>query len=119
MSSSSDKPKRSILGAFGKLKGAITSLAAQFGRSDRDEDDEPESFDHPRPKRVNPDPPKRDWFARVEARSLRARAVADARKLEAADDEPPRLSRDASASVDRLFEKTMRSSQAKVDSSRS
>lgn len=69
------------------------------------EDDEPESFDNPRPQRANPNPPRRDWFARVRARSARARAVKDASKLEDDDVEEHELSPEAKDSVDRLFQK--------------
>jgi hypothetical protein len=68
-------------------------------------DDEPESFDNPRPRRANPNPPQRDWFARVRSRSSRARAAEDAAKLDADDVAEPELSREASESVERLFEK--------------
>lgn len=87
--------------------GAITS------------DDEPESFDHPRPQRANPNPPRRDWYARVSARSSSARAaravadakaraaraVADAKALEALDATEPALSREASRAADELLAK--------------
>ncbi len=64
---------------------------------------EPESFDPSRPQRVNPDPPRRDWYARVRARSFAARATADARALDALDAREPVLSRDASRAADELF----------------
>jgi hypothetical protein len=67
------------------------------------EDEEPESFDDPRPQRANPNPPRRDWFARVRSRSARARAADDARKLD--DEGEPELSPEAEESVERLFEK--------------
>jgi hypothetical protein len=73
--------------------------------ADMEDDGEPESFDNPRPQRANPNPPRRDWFARVRSRSARARAAADAEKLEDDDVAEPELSPEAQDSVDRLFKK--------------
>ncbi len=68
-------------------------------------DDEPDSLDDPGPQRANPNPPRRDWFARVRARSARARAARDAQNLDADDAGEPELSPEAEDSVARLFEK--------------
>ena len=69
--------------------------------------DEPESIDNPRPKRANPDPPRRDWFARVQDRSLEAAELAEVetRKLEALDRDDPKLSREAERAAEQLLAK--------------
>jgi hypothetical protein len=74
-------------------------------RTVADMEDEPESFDHPAPQRANPNPPKRDWFARAKAKAGRARAAKDSDQLDADDAGEPELSPEAADSVDRLFEK--------------
>jgi hypothetical protein len=74
-------------------------------RTVADMEDDPESIDNPRPQRANPNPPRRDWFARVRSRSARARAAEDAAKLDAEDVDEPELSPEAEDSVDRLFKK--------------
>jgi hypothetical protein len=61
-------------------------------------DDAPDSLD--RPQRANPDPPKRDWFARTRERSLRSVAAEEAAKLEKLDE--AELDPEAAAVVDRL-----------------
>lgn len=48
-------------------------------------EDEPESFDHPRPQRVNPNPPQRDWFARVRDASLEAEALSPEAERQASE----------------------------------
>jgi hypothetical protein len=68
-------------------------------------EDEPESVDHPRPKRANANPPQRDWFARVREKSLDADAARKTRALERLDDDEPQLSREASKQVDDLLTK--------------
>jgi hypothetical protein len=92
---------------FEKLKRRLQALARSIKEEASAPEDAPESFDHPRPKRNNPDPPKRDWFARVRDRSYEARAgsKADASLLDH-DEEEPALSRDASRQVDELLAKT-------------
>lgn len=72
-------------------------------RTVADMDDEPESFDHPGPQRANPNPPRRDWFARTRSKSARSRAKETDAALDA--NAEPDLSAEASESVDRLFEK--------------
>ena len=47
---------------FERIKKLFASIAAS-------REDEPESVDHPRPRRANANPPQRDWFARVRERS--------------------------------------------------
>ena len=74
-------------------------------RTVADMDDEPESFDNPRPQRANPNPPRRDWFARTRSKAARARAAEDADKLDAEDEGEPELSPEAAESVERLFAK--------------
>ena len=69
-------------------------------------DDEPESVDHPKPRRANQNPPQRDWFARVSEKSSQASARREAKALDALDAKEPALSRDASAQVDALLAKT-------------
>jgi len=86
---------------FEKLRRILRSITAPS-------DDDPESFDHPRPQRANPNPPARDWFARVRERSLAASAANAAREtkaLEALDAKEPVLSRDASRQVDEVLAK--------------
>ena len=68
-----------------------------------DMEDEPASFDHPAPQRANPNPPRRDWFARAKSKAARARAKETDAELDA--DGEPALSPEAAESVDRLFEK--------------
>lgn len=68
--------------------------------------DDPESFDPSRPQRANPNPPRRDWFARVSERSAAARAsraVAEAKALDALDAKEPVLSREAARAADELL----------------
>ena len=68
----------------------------------------PDSVDEPRPQRVDPDPPKNDWFARVRARSLRAAAVNETEaldRLDRIDEIASPLSRAASKQVDDLLDK--------------
>ncbi len=74
-------------------------------RTVADMDDEPESFDHPGPQRANPNPPRRDWFARARSKAARARAAEDIDHLAAEDAAEPELSPEAADRVDRLFEK--------------
>ena len=87
---------------FERLKRFVRSLTAPS-------DDEPESFDHPRPQRVNPAPPAKDWYARVRDKSLaadraaRARVVADVKALDALDEDEPALSQAAWEQVDDLL----------------
>jgi len=81
--------------SFWKLPSTVADMEA----------DEPESFDNPRPQRQNPNPPRRDWFARVRSKSARARAAADAAKLENEDADEPDLSPEASSTLDELFKK--------------
>jgi len=85
---------------FERLRRLIKSITAPA-------DDEPESIDSPRPKRANPDPPRRDWFARVQDRSLDAAELAEVetRKLEALDRDDPKLSREAERAADQLLAK--------------
>ena len=68
-----------------------------------DMEDEPQSFDHPEPQRANPNPPRRDWFARTKSKAARARAQETDAALDAEAEAD--LSPEASESVDRLFEK--------------
>jgi hypothetical protein len=85
---------------FERLKRLIRNITSS--------DDDPESFDHPRPQRANPNPPDRDWFARVRDRSHEARvgrATADAKALAAQDSKEPHLSREASQHVDDVLAK--------------
>ena len=74
-------------------------------RTAADMDDDPESFDNPRPQRANPNPPRRDWFARANAKAGRARAADDADRLDADDAGEPELSPEAESSVERLFQR--------------
>lgn len=88
---------------FEKLRRMFRNITASASRSD----DEPESIDNPRPKRANPDPPRRDWFARVQDRSLDAAELAEVetRKLEALDRDDPKLSREAERAAEQLLAK--------------
>jgi hypothetical protein len=54
----------------------------------------------PRPQRVDPDPPKNDWFARTRKRSLARAAKNESAALDKLDEMSPRLSRDAAKEVD-------------------
>lgn len=85
---------------FERLRRLIRTITAPS-------DDEPESIDNPRPKRANPDPPRRDWFARVQDRSLEAAELAEVetRKLEALDRDDPKLSREAERAAEQLLAK--------------
>ena len=69
---------------FEKLKRLLKSLTVL-------PEDEPESIDHPRPRRANHNPPQRDWFARVREKSLEAH--------------DPTLSPEASRQLDELLAK--------------
>ena len=71
----------------------------------------PDSVDERRPQRVNPDPPKNDWFARVRDRSLRAAAADEAKVLDALDHVAPPLSRETSKKVDDLLTKAAASAR--------
>lgn len=84
---------------FEKLRRLLRTITASS-------DDDPESFDHPRPQRVNPAPPARDWFARVRDRSREAgaeRAAHEVRALELLDTKEPVLSREASRQADEVL----------------
>lgn len=65
----------------------------------------PDSVDERRPQRVNPDPPKNDWYARTSKRALGAAAKNETAALDRLDAMDPRLSREASATVDDLLAK--------------
>ncbi len=78
---------------FERLRRLIRNITAPS-------EDEPDSFDHPRPQRVNPNPPARDWFARVRTRSFEASAREQTKALAAQDDREPVLSREASKHAD-------------------
>ncbi len=80
---------------FERLKRLLKSFTGSS-------DDDPESFDHPRPQRANPNPPERDWYARVREKSLRARTVSDVKAL---DDHYAELSPEASQHVDDVLAK--------------
>ncbi|MBX3188919.1 MAG: hypothetical protein KF819_18005 [Labilithrix sp.] len=84
---------------FERLKRLFRNLTAS--------DTDPESLDHPRPRRANADPPKDHWYARVRSRSLEAHASAEAKALDALDrSEPdPVLSGDAARQADALIAK--------------
>jgi hypothetical protein len=64
---------------------------------------EPDPIDVPRPQRVDPDPPKNDWFARTQKRSLTRAARNETAALDKLDDLAPRLSREEAAKVDDLL----------------
>lgn len=83
---------------FERLRRLIRNITAPA-------DDEPESIDNPRPKRANPDPPRRDWFARLQDRSLDAQALAEVetRKLDARDRDDPKLTREAERAANDLL----------------
>jgi hypothetical protein len=83
---------------FERLKRIIRSIASAT-------EDDPESFDHPRPRRANPNPPARDWFARVRDKSLQASAVKETKALERLDGQEPALSPTQSKQVDELLAK--------------
>lgn len=74
-------------------------------RIERAVDGPPDSVDERRPQRVNPDPPKNDWFARTRARSLGAAAKNETAALEKLDAMAPRLSHESSQKVDDLLAK--------------
>jgi hypothetical protein len=63
----------------------------------------PDSVDNPRPQRVDPDPPKNDWFARTQKRSLAVKNEAAA--LDKLDEITPRLSKESAQKVDDLLAK--------------
>jgi hypothetical protein len=67
---------------------------------------EPED-DRPRPQRVDPDPPRDEWFGRVRSRSLDAAARKETKKLDALDKaEPePALPHEAAKAADDLLSK--------------
>ena len=60
-------------------------------------EDEPESVDHPKPRRANANPPQRDWYARVRERSDTAR--------------DPALSPEASRAADELLARSMQTAR--------
>lgn len=66
---------------------------------------EPDPIDVPRPQRVNPDPPKDNWYARTEKRSLAHAAKTETAALDQLDHMAPRLSRESSEKVDDLLAK--------------
>jgi hypothetical protein len=66
---------------------------------------EPDPIDVPRPQRVNPDPPKDNWYARTAKRSLTSAAKNETAALEQLDKLAPRLSRESSEKVDDLLAK--------------
>jgi hypothetical protein len=66
---------------------------------------EPDPIDVPRPQRVDPDPPKNDWFARTQKRSLTKAAQNETAALDKLDELSPRLSRETSEKVDDLLAK--------------
>ena len=77
-------------------------------------DGDPDSYDPSRPQRANPNPPERDWYARVRDRSeaaRRARAVAETRALDANDGE---LSEEASQHVDEVLARMASGTQPKA-----
>ena len=65
----------------------------------------PDSVDERGPQRVDPDPPKNDWYARTSRRSLRAAAKNETAALDQLDAMAPRLAGDASDAVDDLLAK--------------
>lgn len=67
----------------------------------------PDSVDERRPQRVDPDPPKNDWFSRTRARSLAAAARNETAALDRLDALSPtaRLSKDDARIVDELLER--------------
>lgn len=71
----------------------------------------PDSVDNPRPKRVDPDPPKDHWYARTASRSLRAAARDETKVLDALDKVAPPLSRETSKQVDDLLTKASSSAR--------
>jgi hypothetical protein len=66
---------------------------------------EPDPIDVPRPQRVDPDPPKNDWFARTQKRSLASAAKNETAALDKLDEMAPRLSRESAQKVDDLLAK--------------
>lgn len=66
---------------------------------------EPDPIDVPRPQRVDPDPPKDDWFARTQRRSLTKAAKNETAALDKLDEMAPRLSHETAAKVDELLAK--------------
>ena len=66
---------------------------------------EPDPIDAPRPQRVDPDPPKNDWFARTQRRSLSNAVKNEAAALDKLDELSPRLSRESAKEVDELLAK--------------
>lgn len=65
----------------------------------------PDSVDEPKPQRVDPDPPKNDWFARTSKRSLQAAARNETAALDKLDAMSPRLSKSDARIVDDLLER--------------
>jgi hypothetical protein len=68
-------------------------------------DDEPDSIDHPRPQRANPNPPQRDWFARTRDKSFKASAAKQAAALDRLDESELKLSQETSRQVGELLAK--------------
>ena len=68
-------------------------------------DGPPDSVDNPRPQRVDPDPPKNDWFARTQRRSLANAVKNEAAALDKLDEMAPRLSKDSAQKVDDILAK--------------
>lgn len=66
---------------------------------------EPDPIDVPRPQRANPDPPKDNWFARTEKRSLTTAAKNETAALDRLDAMAPRLSQESAQKVDDLLAK--------------
>jgi hypothetical protein len=66
---------------------------------------EADPIDVPRPQRVDPDPPKNDWFARTQKRSLSHAAKNETAALDKLDELSPRLSRESAQKVDDLLAK--------------
>jgi hypothetical protein len=65
----------------------------------------PDSVDERAPQRVDPDPPKNDWFARTRRVSLGTAAKNETAALDKLDEMAPRLSRETSQKVDDLLAK--------------
>lgn len=78
---------------FEKLRRLVRRLTSESA---------PDSFDIdcPRPQRSNPDPPKRDWYARTQSRSFEALSAQDAATLKTRDKKA--LSVDDTRAVDDL-----------------
>lgn len=65
----------------------------------------PDSVDNPRPQRVDPDPPKNDWFARTQKRSIAMAVKNEAAALDKIDAIAPRLSKETAQKVDDILAK--------------